>query len=74
MKVKTFFQVIMLIIFSGLLVWLLFPRWNFYESPSYKANKFSGKIYQYKNEEWKLMGQKQSLWGRFIEEITGDPD
>jgi len=71
---KVFFQIMLLVMFAGLLFWLLFPRWNFYESPAFKANRFSGKVYQYEDKQWKVMGQKQSLWGRFVEEITGDPD
>jgi hypothetical protein len=53
MKWKTFFQIILLIIFAAVVFYILFPKFYFYPTrSSLRANKITGKVEYCENYKW----------------------
>lgn len=59
MKWKTFFQIILLIIFAAVVFYIVFPKFYFHPTAPIRANKMTGKMERYENYKWIDVTQKE---------------
>ncbi|MBA7620796.1 hypothetical protein ES703_28151 [subsurface metagenome] len=68
MKWRTFFQIILLIIFAAVVFYIAFPKFYFYPTaPTLRANKITGKIELYENYEWRDLTKKEKKTDPLLE-------